>query len=56
MTCGSTSYPKSKDNTVGLLNNYHVIKQLICITPAKEKVEFTQTNIDTKMIKTSNKG
>ena len=23
MTCGSESYPKSKDKTVGLINNYH---------------------------------
>ena len=32
MTCGSCSYRKTKDETVGLLNNYHVSKKLTLST------------------------
>ena len=49
MMCGSDSYPKSKDVTVGLLNNYHVRKQLTRTIPVKEEVSFTQKNSDTKV-------
>ena len=35
MMCGSYSYPKSKDKTVGLINNYHVSKQNMFSTPVK---------------------
>ena len=59
MTCGSESYPKPKEDTVGLINNYHVSKQLTRVTPVKEEVSFTHTNSDTKvdikMNKTNNK-
>ena len=33
MTCGSYSYPNTKDDTVGLINNFHVSKKLIRSTP-----------------------
>ena len=49
MTCGSDRYPQSKDETVGLLNNYHVSKQLMRTTLVKEEVAFTQTNRNTNM-------
>ena len=56
MTCGSDSYPKSKDETVGLLNNYHVSNQLTWAIPVKEEVDFTQTNSNTKINNTNKKG
>ena len=39
MTCGLYSYPKTKDETEGLLDKYHVGKKLARDTPVKE--EFT---------------
>ena len=36
MKCGSESYAKTKDETVWLLNNYHVIIQLTQYTTVKE--------------------
>ena len=36
MTCGSDSYPKSKYDTVVLLNSYHMSKQLKWATPLKD--------------------
>ena len=56
MTYGSDSYSKSKDKTVGLLNNDHVSKQIVQTTPLKEEVALTQTNSDTKTNKTNKKG
>ena len=35
ITCGSDSYPKTKDDNVGILNNYHVGKQHIRDTSLK---------------------
>ena len=55
MTCGSKSYPKWKDETVGQLNNYHVSKQLTRNTPEKEEVAFTHTNSNTKVETKTNK-
>ena len=55
MTCGSGSYPKSKEKTVVLLNNYHARKQLTRTTPLKEELSLKQTKINTKMNKTTNK-
>ena len=40
MTCGSDSYSKTKDKTVGILNNYHMGKQHTQVTPVKEEVTF----------------
>ena len=54
MTYGSDSYSKSKDKTVGLLNNDHVSKQIVQTTPLKEEVALTQTNSDTKTKNTNN--
>ena len=51
--CGSDRYPINKDETVGLLNSYHVSNKLTRTTPFKEKNSFTEINKDTK---TSNKG
>ena len=56
MTCGSDSYPKTKDETVGLLKNYHVSKKLTWDTPVKEEVDFTQTGRNTKISNTNKKG
>ena len=36
ITCGSYRHPKTKDRTVGLLNNYHVSNQLTQENPVKE--------------------
>ena len=44
MTCGSDSYPKSKDKNVGLINNYHVSKQLTGNTPGKDEGALKQVN------------
>ena len=56
MTCGLDSYPKIKENTVELLNTYHMSKQLPWATPVKEEVAFTYTSSNTKTIKTNKKG
>ena len=48
MTCGSDSYPRTKDETVWLLNNYHVGKKLTRYIPEKEEFDFAQTSSDTK--------
>ena len=48
MTCGSGSYPRTKDKTMRILKNYHVSKQHMQSTKVKEEVDFTQTSIDTK--------
>ena len=56
MTCGLDSYPKSKDETVGLINNYHVIKKLARVTPVKEYAAFAQTISNTKTSKKKKKG
>ena len=55
MACGSDIYPKTNDKTVGLLNNYHVSKQLALTTQVKEDVTFIQTSSNTKTTKTKNK-
>ena len=34
-TCGMESYPNTKDETVGLINNYHVSNLLTWATPVK---------------------
>ena len=60
MTCGSDSYPRTKDRTVGLLNNYHVSKQPMRTVAVKEDaksrkiIRETKENRYTK--KKSNKG
>ena len=54
--CSSDSYPKTKDNTVGLINNYYVSKQLTQATLVKEDVSFAQTKSNTNTIKTKKKG
>ena len=36
ITRGSVIYPKSKDETVGILKNYHVSKQLTRTNSVKE--------------------
>ena len=36
MTCGLYSYPKTKDETEGLLDKYHVGKKIAQDTPVKE--------------------
>ena len=56
MACGSDSYPKTRDKNFGLLNNYHVSKQLMQATPVKEEVAFTQTSSDIKTRMTNKKG
>ena len=56
MTCGLYSYPKTKYKTVGILNNYHVGKQLTRATIMKEEVVFAQTRRDTNTSKTRKKG
>ena len=59
MVFGSDSYPKSNDETVGLLKNYHVIKKITRTTQEKEYISSTQissnTKVKTKEKKTSNK-
>ena len=55
MTCGSGSYPRTKDRTVGLLNNYNVVKKHTHATPVKEEFTFVHTSSDTKTSKTNNK-
>ena len=56
ITCTSYSYPKSKENNLELINNYHVDKQHTCTTPVKEDVAFAQTNRDTKTSYAKKKG
>ena len=60
MTCGSDSYPKSKNETMGLINNYNMSKKLTHTNPEMEESAFTQTNrdtnVDTKTNKTNKNG
>ena len=54
-TRGSDSYPRTKDETVGLINNYHMSKHTMRTLPVKEEVEFVQTNGEAKINKNTKK-
>ena len=54
-TCGSESYPTTKGETVGLLNNYHVGNHHMRAIPVNEEVAFAQTSRNTKKSKTNKK-
>ena len=56
MTCGSDSYPRTKDEAVGLLNNYYVSKKLMRATPVKVEVAFIKTSSNTNTSNTNKKG
>ena len=54
--CGSESYPRIKEKTVGLTNNYHVSRYPTCTITLTEELESTQTSSEKKTSKTNKKG
>ena len=49
-------YPRTKDKTVGLIKNYHVIQQPTPTIPVKEEVVSAQKISDTKKNRTDKRG
>ena len=55
MACESESFPRTKDKTVGIINNYHGGKTHTLVMPMKKEVSFSQTRSDTNISKTNKK-